>query len=204
MISLRRSFDLVGATAGLIFATPVIVGLGTMMGIVNRGNPFFLQNRIGQNGAEFKILKIRTMRDAFNEAGEPLPDVVRTSKLGVWVRKSKLDELPQLWNVIRGEMSLVGPRPLIRQDPIAQDQIRMQVKPGITGLAQIIGLNRISFEEQLRIDNEYVQRSQSSGTLSKLAYDLSIIVRTPFGIIRNMAGPHSGQMTHRNNLDAAA
>jgi undecaprenyl phosphate N,N'-diacetylbacillosamine 1-phosphate transferase len=111
-VSLKRAFDVAGATAGLIVSTPVIAGLAVTMAIVNRSNPFFRQERIGKDGKPFEMIKIKTMRDEFDRAGAPLPDDVRTSKLGILIRKTRLDELPQFINLIHGEMSIIGPRPL--------------------------------------------------------------------------------------------
>jgi lipopolysaccharide/colanic/teichoic acid biosynthesis glycosyltransferase len=126
---------------------------------VNRGSVFFIQQRPGINSFPFKIIKFKTMRDVFDENGNQLPDELRLTKVGKFVRSASIDELLQLINVLKGDMSLVGPRPLLMQylNRYSQDQARRHnVKPGITGWAQVNGRNAISWEEKFRLDVEYV------------------------------------------------
>lgn len=145
----------------LIILFPVIVSSGLFLLIANRGAVFFFQKRPGLNSRPFKIIKFKTMRDAFDNKGAPLPDEVRLTKVGRFVRSASLDELLQLINVLKGDMSIVGPRPLLMHYlPLySKEQTRRhEVKPGITGWAQVNGRNSISWEEKFRLDIEYVDK----------------------------------------------
>jgi lipopolysaccharide/colanic/teichoic acid biosynthesis glycosyltransferase len=141
--------------------SPVVVGVIILLWFVNNGSVFFLQLRPGHQSKPFNIIKFKTMRDAFDDNGNSLPDEMRLTKVGKWVRSASLDELLQLINVIKGEMSMVGPRPLLMQylDRYSPEQARRhEVKPGITGWAQVNGRNAISWEEKFRLDVEYVDK----------------------------------------------
>ena len=143
----------------LIILFPIIIGIVLLLTISNKGSIFFLQTRCGYLAKPFKIIKFKTMHDSFDENGIPLPDEVRLTKVGRFVRSASLDELLQLVNILRGDMSLVGPRPLlmhyIPRYSLKQYR-RHEVKPGITGWAQVNGRNEISWEEKFRLDVEYV------------------------------------------------
>jgi lipopolysaccharide/colanic/teichoic acid biosynthesis glycosyltransferase len=131
------------------------------LALTNKGKVFFLQERPGYLGKPFKIIKFKTMRDAFDGNGNPLPDKERITKLGRFVRSASLDEILQLINVLKRDMSLVGPRPLLIQylERYNTEQARRHVvKPGITGWAQVNGRNAISWEEKFRLDVEYVDK----------------------------------------------
>ena len=151
----------VGLAAFLVlFTIPVIIPTIVALIFVNRGNPFFFQDRPGFNEKIFTLVKFKTMRDIFDDQGNLLPDNQRMTKLGVFVRKSSIDELPQLWNVLKGDMSIVGPRPLLVEYlPLYnQNQKRRHlVKPGITGWAQVNGRNSISWDEKFGLDGWYVE-----------------------------------------------
>jgi lipopolysaccharide/colanic/teichoic acid biosynthesis glycosyltransferase len=140
----------------------------------NQGKPFFIQKRPGLHGRIFKIVKFKTMNDKKDAAGTLLPDVQRLTAIGIFVRKTSLDELPQLLNVIKGDMSIVGPRPLLPEYLAlytAEQAKRHNVKPGITGWAQVNGRNAISWEEKFTLDGWYVANQS-------LAVDLNILMKT--------------------------
>ncbi len=145
----------------LILLLPVIGLILLILALVNRGDVFFIQERPGYKEKSFKIIKFKTMRDAFDSEGKPLPDEFRLTKIGQFLRSSSLDELLQLINVLKGDMSLVGPRPLLGQYLTfynIDQKRRHEVKPGITGWAQVNGRNAISWEEKFRLDVEYVDK----------------------------------------------
>jgi lipopolysaccharide/colanic/teichoic acid biosynthesis glycosyltransferase len=155
----KRAVDVLGSALGLVALSPVLLVLATM--IRSRlGTPvLFTQVRPGLRGRPFTIYKFRTMLDASDAHGRPLPDEERLTPFGRALRSSSLDELPELVNVLKGDMSLVGPRPLIMDylDRYTPEQARrMEVPPGITGLAQVEGRNAVSWEERFRLDVEYV------------------------------------------------
>jgi lipopolysaccharide/colanic/teichoic acid biosynthesis glycosyltransferase len=156
---LKRSFDIFASAAALLILTPVILIVARQ---VKRklGSPVvFRQTRPGLNGRPFQMIKFRTMRDAIDTDGRPLPDAERLTKLGRFLRSSSLDELPELWNVLKGEMSLVGPRPLLMEYlPLysSWQARRMEVRPGITGWAQVNGRNALSWDEKFALDVWYV------------------------------------------------
>ncbi|MCM3790361.1 sugar transferase [Domibacillus indicus] len=145
------------------------------------GNPvFYKQQRAGRNGIPFNVFKFRTMTDERDALGELLPDASRLGKLGIFLRRYSLDELPQLWNVLRGDMSLVGPRPLfVHYVPLynAQQARRLEVKPGLTGWSQVNGRNAISWEEKFRLDVWYVEKCS-------LWLDLYILLLTVWRVLR--------------------
>jgi lipopolysaccharide/colanic/teichoic acid biosynthesis glycosyltransferase len=172
--TIKRAFDVVAAGAGLIVLAPVLLGLAIAIR-VKLGSPvLFRQTRPGYKGRPFTIYKFRTMLDLNGPDGRPRPDAERLTRFGRILRASSLDELPELVNVLKGDMSLVGPRPLIMAylpRYTAEQARRMDVLPGITGLAQVSGRNAVSWDERFALDVEYVD------TWS-FALDLSILWRT--------------------------
>ena len=170
----KRLFDLVlTLLVGLVFL-PVIIVLAIVISSVI-GNPIvFKQLRSGLHSKPFSIYKFRTMNNHKNNKGELLPDVERLTPLGQWLRSTSLDELPSLWNVLKGEMSLVGPRPLLMEYlPLynAEQTRRHQLKPGVTGWAQVNGRNAISWEDKFKMDIWYVDNQS-------LYLDIKIILMT--------------------------
>lgn len=162
---LKRMFDVVVATLALaVLAVPVCV-IGVLV-MASLGRPvLFRQTRPGLHGKPFRMLKFRTMRDQRDETGKLLPDADRLTAFGRFLRSTSLDELPELWNVIVGDMSLVGPRPLLMEYlPLysARQARRHEVRPGITGWAQVNGRNAISWEDKFRLDVWYVDNQSLS------------------------------------------
>ena len=158
-IIIKPVFDFIIGFLLLVVLSPIIFSTMILLSIANKGNVFFLQLRPGLHGKPFKIIKFKTMRDAFDPTGIPLPDEERLTRIGQFVRSVSLDELLQLINVVKGDMSLVGPRPLLMQylSRYSIEQARRhEVKPGITGWAQINGRNAISWDAKFRLDVDYV------------------------------------------------
>ncbi|MDN3204656.1 sugar transferase [Algoriphagus sediminis] len=156
---LKRVIDVFLALAMLILFSPIFLILTIFLSVYHLGNPFFSQSRPGLNGKNFLILKFKTMKDTIGPNGELLPDSERLTKVGKWVRKTSLDEMPQLLNVIKGDMSLVGPRPLLEEylELYTDEQARRhEVKPGVSGWAQINGRNAISWDKKFDLDVWYV------------------------------------------------
>ncbi|MFH4468714.1 MULTISPECIES: sugar transferase [Vibrio diabolicus subgroup] len=156
---MKRLFDFCASLFGLILLSPIIALVAWKIR-KNLGSPvLFRQTRPGLNGKPFEMVKFRTMKDAVDAQGNPLPDSERMTPFGDKLRNSSLDELPELWNVLKGEMSLVGPRPLLMQYlPLySKEQARRhEVRPGVTGWAQINGRNAISWEDKFKLDVWYV------------------------------------------------
>ncbi|ELB2786703.1 MULTISPECIES: sugar transferase [Vibrio] len=156
---MKRIFDFTASLCGLILLSPIIALVAWKIR-KNLGSPvLFRQTRPGLHGKPFEMVKFRTMKDAVDAQGNPLPDSERMTPFGDKLRNSSLDELPELWNVLKGEMSLVGPRPLLMQYlPLynKEQARRHEVRPGVTGWAQINGRNAISWEDKFKLDVWYV------------------------------------------------
>ena len=156
---IKRALDILGASIGLVFFAPILIVVSLMIRRQMGSPVLFRQTRPGRGGEPFLMVKFRTMRDALDANGSPLPDSERITPLGRFLRSSSLDELPELWNVLKGEMSLVGPRPLLMEYlPLySKEQARRhKVRPGITGWAQVNGRNAISWEDKFTLDVWYV------------------------------------------------
>ena len=170
----KRLFDIVASMAGLIVLSPVIVIVAYLIR-KRLGSPIlFRQVRPGLGGKPFEMVKFRTMRDALDADGNPLPDSERMTDFGRFLRSSSLDELPELWNVLKGDMSLVGPRPLLMEYLPLYDMTQVRrhdARPGVTGWAQINGRNTLSWEEKFKLDVWYVDNQS-------LWLDLKIIFLT--------------------------
>ena len=156
---LKYCFDFLISLIGFLFLSPIFLIIIVLLTFANKGEPFFFQNRPGKKGKIFKVIKFKTMNDSKDKEGNLLPDEKRLTKIGLFVRKISIDEIPQLLNVIKGDMSLVGPRPLLVEylELYNDDQKRRHdVKPGISGWAQVNGRNAISWEKKFNYDVWYV------------------------------------------------
>lgn len=171
---LKRCIDIIGSSIGLLLLSPIIAVVA-WKSKRRLGSPvLFRQVRPGVAGKPFEMIKFRTMLDAVDDRGRLLPDADRLTPFGAWLRASSLDELPELWNVLRGEMSLVGPRPLLMEYLPLYDEVqrrRHDVRPGVTGWAQINGRNGLNWDEKFALDVWYVE-NQSAWL------DLKILVLT--------------------------
>jgi len=177
---LKPLFDFIIALAGLIFSSPIVIGTSLLLLIANKGKVFFVQPRPGRNEKIFNAIKFKTMNDAKDSHGNLLPDDKRLTWIGSIVRKTSIDEIPQLINVIKGDMSLIGPRPwLVEYLPLYNDyqRRRHKVKPGITGWAQVNGRNMLGWEDRFKHDIYYVDHCS-------LALDIKIIWLTIGNILK--------------------
>lgn len=176
----KRALDVVLAGVAAVLLAPALLGLAIAVRL-RIGSPiFFRQMRAGRNGVAFKIIKFRTMRDDRDATGCLLSDAERLTPFGRWLRSTSLDELPELWNVLQGDMSLVGPRPLLMAylDRYSADQSRRHaIRPGLTGWAQVNGRNALSWEERFALDVWYVDQFS-------IMTDLDILCRTVVKVLR--------------------
>ncbi len=193
---LKRTIDIIVALLLLVVAAPVMLAVAVAIALVMGRPVLFRQARAGYLGRRFTLLKFRTMREATGRDGQsldnqPINDAQRLTRLGRLLRRTSLDELPQLLNVLRGDMSLVGPRPLLVRylDRYTAEQARRhEVKPGITGWAQVHGRNALSWEEKFRLDVWYVDHQS-------LAVDLRVLWLTFWRVIRPEGISHAGDAT---------
>jgi sugar transferase EpsL len=197
---MKRALDLALTVPGLVVAAPLMAGTAMALRLSVGSPVVFRHQRPGQGAKPFVLLKFRTMSDERDEEGRLLPDEQRLTKVGALVRRLSLDELPQLLNVLKGDMSLVGPRPLLMEylERYSPEQARRhEVKPGITGWAQVNGRNALSWEEKLALDVYYVEHAS-------LGLDLRILAKTALKVFRREGVSAAGHATMPVFMGAAS
>lgn len=187
----KRIFDAVASVVALIVLSPLLLAVAALVRLFLGSPVLFRQERPGLHGRPFMLVKFRTMTDAADAGGLPLPDADRLTRFGKFLRSTSLDELPELWNVLKGDMSLVGPRPLLMEYlPLysPRQSRRHEVKPGLTGWAQVNGRNAITWEEKFKLDVWYVDNWS-------LWLDIKIIAMTIWKILKREGISQPGQAT---------
>lgn len=188
---IKRAIDILGSFLGGLLISPILIIIAIFIRI-KLGSPiFFTQDRVGKDGKVFKIVKFRTMLEAYDKFGEPLSDKERVTSFGNFLRSTSLDELPELINVLKGDMSLVGPRPLLVEyiDLYSKEQFRRhEVRPGMTGWAQVNGRNNLDWDERFKMDVEYVDNVN-------LLLDIKILFLTIFKVLKRDGISKDGHVT---------
>lgn len=193
----KRFFDFWIVLIGLVCVSPVLLVITIWLHFANKGaGAFFYQNRAGKGGKIFKVMKYKSMTDECNAEGKLLPDAERLTSIGRFIRKTSIDELPQLFNVLRGDMSLVGPRPLLPEYTPLYDETqcrRLEVRPGITGWAQIHGRNGLKLSKRFEMDVYYVDNVS-------LWMDIKILWLTFYGLISTKVEVDRGELEGVDDL----
>jgi undecaprenyl phosphate N,N'-diacetylbacillosamine 1-phosphate transferase len=187
----KRFFDVAIALIALVIFSPLLFLVFLLLLISNQGNPFFFQKRPGLNGEIFKVIKFKTMNEKKDTHGNLLPDAKRLTKLGIFLRKTSFDEVPQVINILKGDMSIIGPRPLLPEYlPLYNktQKKRHNVKPGITGWAQINGRNAISWKKKFEYDVWYVENRS-------FLLDVKIFFKTFFKVLKSEGVNKEGEIT---------
>lgn len=188
---IKRAFDIIASLGGFILLSPIMI-IAAIIIKINLGSPvFFKQKRIGKDNKEFEMIKFRTMKDAVDKEGNQLPDELRLTKVGQILRSLSIDELPELINILKGDMSLIGPRPLlVKYLPLYNErQIRRhEVLPGLTGWAQVNGRNNLTWNEKFELDVYYVENLS-------LKLDLKIFFLTFYKVFKREGISQEGQVT---------
>lgn len=177
---IKRFFDILSSLLALVVLSPLLLILIVVGAIVMKGNPFFTQDRPGKDEKIFKLIKFRTMTNAKDKDGNLLPDADRLTKYGEFLRNTSLDELPELINILKGDMSVIGPRPLLVEyipRYNAHQHRRHEVRPGLSGWAQVNGRNTVSWEDKFDMDVEYVDNYN-------LVMDIKILFMTVFNVLK--------------------
>lgn len=176
----KRMLDFILSLGAIIVLSPILIVLTIVGAVAMGGNPFFMQERPGKNEKIFKLVKFRSMNNKKDKRGNLLPDEKRLTSYGKWLRSTSLDELPELFNILKGEMSIIGPRPLaVEYLPYynEMEKHRHDVRPGLTGLAQVNGRNALQWEKRFAYDLEYVHNIS-------LSFDIKIIIKTIEKVIK--------------------
>ena len=188
---IKRAIDILGSFLGGLLISPILIIIAILIR-VKLGSPiFFTQDRVGKDGKIFKIIKFRTMLEAYDKFGELLSDKERVTSFGNFLRSTSLDELPELINVLKGDMSLVGPRPLLVEyiDLYSKEQFRRhEVRPGMTGWAQVNGRNNLNWDDKFKMDVEYVDNVN-------LLLDIKILFLTIFKVLKRDGISKDGHVT---------
>ena len=188
---IKRPMDFVLSLCAIIVLSPILIILTVIGAIVMKGNPFFVQERPGKNEKIFKLIKFRTMTCEKDSDGKLLPDEERLTKYGNFIRHTSLDELPELFNILKGDMAIIGPRPLlVKYLPLYNEvqRHRHDVRPGLTGNAQAHGRNGLDWDEKFELDIEYVENISFLG-------DVKIILDTVYCVIAGKGISQEGQAT---------
>ena len=184
---LKRIIDFSLSLMALIVLSPVLLILIVLGMVFMRGNPFFMQERPGKDEKIFKLIKFRTMDNRKNKEGKLLPDEVRLNKYGRFLRATSLDELPELANIVKGDMSLIGPRPLlVKYLPYytEREHLRLSIRPGLTGYAQVHGRNKVTWEEKFEMDVWYAEHLTFLTDI-KVFFDTIKVVLSHEGVVLN-------------------
>ena len=187
----KRCFDFFTSFVAIVLLSPFFIIFTPIVAIAMKGNPFFVQKRPGKDGKVFKMIKYRTMTNAKDKEGNLLPDEQRLTKFGKIMRKLSIDELPELFNILVGNMSVVGPRPLLVQYMPLYNEFQAQrhlVRPGLTGLAQVSGRNAISWQQKFEKDIEYIEKMS-------FFFDIKIIIMTVVKVFKREGISQDGQAT---------
>ncbi|TQO58797.1 sugar transferase [Paraclostridium bifermentans] len=188
---IKRAIDILGSSLGGLLISPILIIIAILIRI-KLGSPiFFTQDRVGKDGKVFKIVKFRTMLEAYDKFGELLSDKERVTSFGNFLRSTSLDELPELINVLKGDMSLVGPRPLLVEyiGLYSKEQFRRhEVRPGMTGWAQVNGRNNLNWDDKFKMDVEYVDNVN-------LLLDIKILFLTIFKVLKRDGISKDGHVT---------
>ena len=188
---IKRLLDFILSLCAIIVLSPILLVLTIIGAIVMKGNPFFVQERPGKNEKIFKLIKFRTMTCEKNKDGKLLPDEQRITGYGNFLRHTSLDELPELFNILKGDMSIIGPRPLLVKYLPFYDEVqrhRHDVRPGLTGNAQAHGRNSLDWDEKFKLDIDYIENITFLG-------DVKIIFDTVYGVITHNGITQEGQAT---------
>ncbi|WP_394866650.1 sugar transferase [Paraclostridium bifermentans] len=188
---IKRAIDILGSSLGGLLISPILIIIAILIRIKLGSPMFFTQDRVGKDGKVFKIVKFRTMLEAYDKFGEPLSDKERVTSFGNFLRSTSLDELPELINVLKGDMSLVGPRPLLVEyiGLYSKEQFRRhEVRPGMTGWAQVNGRNNLNWDDKFKMDVEYVDNVN-------LLLDIKILFLTIFKVLKRDGISKDGHVT---------